>query len=549
MRFWIGRSSLVGLGLLVIGATSAAAQPSPLWGDLEPGPYRVGFQVLYRLDGTRTYFARSIDEDEQASAVQGRPIRIMVWYPASERGGTEPMRFGDYLSMDPRSSHFAGWNRVLQARDLDTARRQFAHSNPDSLLDILTGAVTAAYLDVPAAQGSFPLVLHSLGRNDFQMESTVLWEYLASHGYVVATVPQLGVNPLKSRLSFTIPDLELQLTDLAFALNELRRFRTADTERVAAMGHSSGGIVAMMLAATNRNVEAVVGLDPSFVTHDGNELLFSWEGFDLGRIRVPILTMYSAFSPERVSFTVLDTLLYSDRVNLGWAKATHFDFQNWPLYSPLTGTEDPRGLEFRDVNTGKEIHLTICRETERFLWTVFNGTEEEMAALGAASELEELPDSLPAATFQPGRHVPFPEDIAQLYLDGDSQAAVAVVHQVRERYPEERVFTNWEINALHDQLESVGKDHEALELLRLGVELDTASVVRRYLLAEALLDAEKAGEAVAQYQAILEMTADLELDPDSTEARVRTRARERLSELGWEPEPEAEEPSETEEDG
>lgn len=520
---------------------AANAQDSPLWGDLEPGPYRVGFQVLYRLDGTRSYFSQPIDQDGTASPIQGRPLRIMVWYPAGDRGAGSPMNFEDYLTVSPRSSHFAKWNEMLQARDMDTARRQFAHSNPDSLLDILKALPTAAHLDIPAAQGSFPLVMHSLGRNDYQAESTVLWEYLASHGYVVATVPQLGPDPLNNGLSFTLADLDLQLGDLAFTLNELRRFPNIDKERVVLMGHSSGGLVALMLAGTNRSVDAVVGLDASFVTHDGVDLLFGWPGFDRSRLRLPVLNCFSAFSEERVSFTLLDTLDYCDRVHMGWDRGTHFDFQNWPLYSPLTGTEDPRGLGYRDVETGKQVYLSVCREVEGFLWTVFNGTEEEMAALGAALETEELPDSLPALRFQSGRKVPFPEDIAQLFYDRQPEEAEKVATAIREQYPDESVLTTRELNTLATQLKKMGEEGLALDALRLGVELDSTSLERRYLLAEELLDAERTGQAVAQYQKILELTADEELDPESMDAKIRGAANRRLTEMGWEPEPPVEE--------
>jgi pimeloyl-ACP methyl ester carboxylesterase len=525
------------------GAQASWAQESPLWGDLEPGPYRVGFQALYRLDGTRSYFAQPGGEEGAATTLQGRPVRIMVWYPASDRGVGEPLTFGDYLDVKPRSSHFAQYNRMLQARDKDTARRQFTHANPESLLAILSATATAAYLDVPAAQGSFPLVLHSLGRNDYQAESTVLWEYLASHGYVVANVPQLGPNPLDDRLAFSLPDLELQLGDLAFALNELRRFPNVDKERAVVMGHSSGGLVALMLAGANRSVDAVVGLDASFVTHDGNDLMFGWPAFDLSRLRLPVLNCFSAYDEERVSFTLLDTLDHCDRVHMGWVKGTHFDFQNWPLYSTLTGVDDPRGLGFREASTGKEIYLSLCREVEGFLWTVFNGTEEEITALGAPGEAKELSDSLPARRYQKGRRVPFPEDIAQLYYDRRPDEARRVAEEARQRYPDEAVLTTADINMLSSRLTLMRDERLALDALQLGVDLDTLSVERRYLLAEGLLAAEQTGAAVAQYQMILKLVGEDELDPESLEAKLRGAAGRRLTELGWEPEPLEEEES------
>jgi hypothetical protein len=272
------------------------------------------------------------------------------------------------------------------------------------------------------------------------------------------------------------------------------------------------------------------------VTHDGNELMFEWPGFSPRRVRLPVLNCYSAASEERVSLALLDTLEYCDRVHLGWRQAVHFDFQNWPVYSPLTGTEDPRGVGMRDVETGKQIYLSVCREVEGFLWTVFNGTEEEMAALGAPTPAKELPDSLPIRRFQPGKRVPFPEDIARLFFERKPEEARDAALAARERHADEAVLTTPELQTLASQLALMGEEALALDALRLGVDLDTLSLERRYLLAEELLEAGRTGEAVGQYQEILKLAGDAELDPETVESKIRAAAQRRLTELGWEEE-------------
>src|SRR5262245_55685423 len=72
----------------------AANAPSPLWGDLHPGPFRVGYQVLLLTDPARTWIGRSTGNAD-VSGIRDRPVRIGVWYP-TEVETAPTMRLLDY---------------------------------------------------------------------------------------------------------------------------------------------------------------------------------------------------------------------------------------------------------------------------------------------------------------------------------------------------------------------------------------------------------------------------------------------------------------------
>ena len=55
---------------------------SPLWGNLSAGSYAVGFKTLYQFDRTRTWRTTHGTEKPFAPDLNGRPIRISIWYPA-----------------------------------------------------------------------------------------------------------------------------------------------------------------------------------------------------------------------------------------------------------------------------------------------------------------------------------------------------------------------------------------------------------------------------------------------------------------------------------
>jgi hypothetical protein len=390
---------LLFIGLPLVGLAQnvkhkAQSATPPLWGDLEPGPYPVGFQVIYKIDESRSYYPAQAD-----AQVKGRPIRIMVWYPAI-RGTGAPLRFADYLNVEPSDTRLAQWNRETRERDQSTARRQFAQPEPAPLYEKLINSPVAAYANAQPAKGKFPLLMHSVGRNDHQQANTVLWEYLASHGYVIATVPQLGASPASPRLAFAPPDIERQLLDLEFALTELRRFPSADAERLALMGHSAGPVVALLIAAKQRGVDALVSLDGAHTTKDGRAVLAQTD-FDAAQIRVPLLNIYRANDPQGLDYAV-NSLRYSDRYNLAVdQQITHFDFGNWPLYSIFSEEEDPRGKPFRPAKTAREFHLTMCRYVLKFLDAMLKSERTALPYLKGEKKLGTAGETLLNFQFQP----------------------------------------------------------------------------------------------------------------------------------------------------
>ena len=74
-------------------------------------------------------------------------------------------------------------------------------------------------MDATASDGSFPLVMYSEGWNSSsQNDNSVLAEFLASHGYVVAAVPQVGTSSMSLTLGINAVDLETQMRDIEFAM-------------------------------------------------------------------------------------------------------------------------------------------------------------------------------------------------------------------------------------------------------------------------------------------------------------------------------------------
>ncbi len=193
-----------------------------LWGALEPGAYAVGFR------------------SERARGSSG-PVRIDVWYPARQ-ADARPFSFGDYVRMSD---------------DLRGATRGFP-SAPSSVTSTLASAITgdstglahdvaerllaspmAARRGAPEPAGRFPLVLWT-PRYATTGAQSVLSEYLASHGFVVAYARP---DAARVRLPFETPTAAEKLTELEARLGDMRA-AVAALERRANVDASAIGVIA-----------------------------------------------------------------------------------------------------------------------------------------------------------------------------------------------------------------------------------------------------------------------------------------------------------------
>jgi hypothetical protein len=241
---------LVCVVLLAAFGTAAADRPAPpLWGALKPGSYAVGYRVVYAFDHSRSW--------QSAQDKAGRPVRISVWYPAAGNG--RPMRITDYIR-NKAPKPFAAAEADLEQRD---TRVTMEWAPPSAGNNLMQAELTASR-DVQAAKGRFPLLLYSSGINPYTESNLVMAEYLASHGFVVATVASLGESGLHPEQVTDNANLETDARDLEFAWSLLRAEPDVAPDSFGTFGHSLGGVVAVMLAVRNSDIAAVAGLDGSY---------------------------------------------------------------------------------------------------------------------------------------------------------------------------------------------------------------------------------------------------------------------------------------------
>ncbi len=280
---------------------SASASSAPLWGALDKGPYDVGYRVLYAFDASRTWAGGKAGTPD----LSGRPVRISIWYPSASTN-VQPMRVVNYVHHTGAPAGFAEADAALESRD----RRVLAEMVPASGLDSVMTAKMRAVAEAPAAQGRFPLLIYSGGINATTLSNVVMAEYLASHGYVVATVPSLGISAEVPEQSDTPAALETSVRDLEFAYGVVRRMPDVN-DKFGVFGHSLGGTEAMILGMRNSNVDAIAGLDGTYGFQDGVQSLTGYFGYAPDQLRAPILDLRRA--DAAIKLDAVDAMSHADR--------------------------------------------------------------------------------------------------------------------------------------------------------------------------------------------------------------------------------------------
>ena len=350
MKFRAG----AGFALLVAvlwAVPTARAQTAPLWYDLAPGPHEVGFRRLWELDPSRVW-PRSTALDSLEGTI-ARPVRMDAWYPASCEA-SQRMPLGSYLQMEAPAHPFEDVVSLTRAWDEYSYRGLAGDS---VAFDRLMRVDTAACLEAPAAPGRFPLVVYSAGWYNRAPDNTILAEFLASHGFVVVTVPQLNPGLWTYNFRSDALSVENQVRDLEVALGAMSSEPVVDRRRIAAMGYSTGGDVVLLLQGRNPLVRAVVSLDGSWTLGPDNDVLGS-PFFLPDQHRMPILAARRPTGGMTGADQVLDSLDAAFRIVVEIPGSDHGSFSDDPAQRRFLGA---------DVAQQQATHAEVAQTVLEFL--------------------------------------------------------------------------------------------------------------------------------------------------------------------------------------
>jgi dienelactone hydrolase len=222
--------ALVALG--VVGSLASACTSSP------SAPKAV---VSYtNLAGPGPYAAGTVQFDVGGDAV-------VVWYPATKASVATLQRY---------TYHLRTWTPAI-------IQKLVPSSFPD-------GVTEDAYRGVPAASGSFPVVLFSHGYGGYPEQSTFLTAHLATWGMIVVAPDQLSRDlsaEIDGKATEAAPPADV--TEQLAALAYVKKLGTTpgsllyghvNSAKVATLGHSAGGGTAVRVAAADPSIRGWIAL-------------------------------------------------------------------------------------------------------------------------------------------------------------------------------------------------------------------------------------------------------------------------------------------------
>jgi dienelactone hydrolase len=516
------RTAFLVLILCQLCATSSAQTP-PLWGGLEQGPYAVGYRATFRFDRSRVFTPERDFRGRSNVGERGRPVQIRVWYPAEAAAGAARMPYGDYLSISADGVP-AVVIEGLRERTLGLHRysaRKYFPESPEGLFERLVLMPTAVVKDAPlaAAGGPFPVVVYAGGANHSTEENTVLWEYLASHGYIVAAVPSMA--PRSADFTADAQGLETLARDLEFLIGDMHEFAGADLSRLGAMGFSYGGAAALLVAMRNPDVDAVVGFDASFIAKRFGGIIRNSPSFNLESLTVPLLEFHRR-DPATVSYDLTNTLRYSRRYSFDIEGLDHVDFNSYSLlYGAARGTEAGTNAKLGAKQTA---YREMARYTLKFLDAYVKRRGED-APLKRPDDWKGYgPESL---TFRFSEALPAPpsaSDLLTVIREEGIERGEQLYTELRRRDANAAVLLEPRIDEIGNSLLGGGKTDEALRVFKWNAEAYPRSASAYYGLAQAY---EKKGDLACvayAYRKALEVLPADTTTSESDKAVVRRDA-------------------------
>lgn len=252
-RVVAGRTLSIGLIFGAILTTTVLAQSDPELAH-PTGSWHVGTRTFDWVDGSRGEPATQDTSDR-------RTVVVQIWYPTD-------------VSLDVENE---------QARAPYMLRLEaYRQTTEDDLISRFGSVLTNSVLDVPisTADPFYPVVLFSHGWGGSRSWYSVILEHVASHGYVVVGVdhPYMGEVAMPDGLVTTPDDSffkssreasDWYASDLMFVISKLIEenalgtdwARRLDVDRVATVGHSSGGSAAAAAASRDTRVRAFSSFD------------------------------------------------------------------------------------------------------------------------------------------------------------------------------------------------------------------------------------------------------------------------------------------------
>jgi tetratricopeptide (TPR) repeat protein len=507
-------------------SVEALAQRSPLWSDLESGPYAIGFRTIKIFDYTRVVRLKQDREGVPTVGERAQPLLISVWYPAKKSAAGRRLSFSGYLyasALDAQLTEPSAErkkNVEIELRDFYERPFNFPYGKmPDEGWKKLLDTEMQALADAEAEPGSYPLIVGVGG----PLGNGVTNEYLASHGYIVAIVSSF------SDATQGVLRTESYLHDLEFTLSQMRSFPNVDRNRLGVYGFSFAGAPALLLGMTNSDVDAIAAVESAIFIDRYTATLKPSASYNLTRLRAPFFHMFRRdLSDKEEKLDDFRNLRYSQRYRylLNHEPLVHQDFSTHGI--GMTNVIKLRGKD--EVPARRAFEMS-----NRYLKNFFDAYVKREA--GAIAFLDRRPEdnSAPSGLITIERldavtPAPTANELATLITARGIDSALKIFEEARRQDPKAEIFNEAAINNLGYRFLRERRLPEAIAIFKLNMATYPRSANVYDSLAEAY---EISGDRRLALEYFEKAYAALSTDESSAQAKAQLRAglEERIKKL------------------
>jgi len=510
------------ISLLFLGS-DVPAQTPPLWGDLKAGPHAVGFKTIEKYDYSRTIRQKKDLDGNIRDGERARPIQICIWYPAKGTEYESKMVYGEYLFPNPEDYRFFDLLSRLQGREAYNCLFPVLGGN-GSVLNELGSVKMAAIKNATPEGGRFPLIVYNSDITNGYSENVVMCEYLASHGFVVATTHSIGTSFLDPAVD--LKDLETLVRDREFTIAQVQDWPNIDKNTLGVVGFSFGGLAALILQMRNTDVDAVISLDGWNVYRQRFEFIRQSAYFHSEKMRVPLLQLFLE-DPETVDSELVDSFKYSERCLLRFKGAQRRDFTSYGMIASLVPKE---GGVFREPEN--PTYEATCRYVLNFLRAHLHHDAQSKQFMKNAPEDNGISTDMVAVDFITGEQPPPSEDqFVDIFLEDSVERGWEIYEKFKPAEPGKIFFREATLNNLGYDFLRMHRVDEAVEIFKINTDAYPASANTWSSLAEAYMYARNYELARTYFNKVLEMLPHDTTISDQVKERLRDHAQRYLQRL------------------
>jgi dienelactone hydrolase len=460
---------------------------------LDAAEHGVGFQLFEEQDHSR------IVSGGVRGTTHPRPIRTYLWYPAETTRRSRPLRFRNYAALADGDVWPAEISGELRTR-LQYANGPLARSLSTASYEALLARPMRAVENAKPADGPFPLLVIGLGLYYESPITFATWaEYLAGHGFVVATAPLVGTQIAITRV--VVVDLETQIRDLEVVIARARQLSFVDAERLGVLGFDQGGMAGVVLTMRNRDVDAFVSLDSGIQFPHPSGLPRSSPHYDALALRVPWLHVAAPRNdgpPGADRQALYDEAVYADRY---WLRAELLGHADFTSYALVEGRGEVIGYWEAVTPARTASHRAVAEFVGHFFAahlkssaasTAFLAQDVRQTFPGAGLTLEHH-----SATLAPVGY----DELVQKIISGRTDEAIAELRSLASSSPDDALLTEASLGRLCvSLLYTWNLAQQALPLVDFSLELYPSSGGGKALLAETQIALRNYPAAIAAYE-------------------------------------------------